>query len=205
MTDVFLAEDDKYLIELRELAPAGFVVALNVNWSGPQILHSEFDPQWRKEYEDKNYFILDPVFYWTITNRGGIRWSEIKLPDVAKVAHKASEYGMKYGAVFSVRESRNRSFLTAARPDREFTEPEMDRLNTIFQHCISTLLPTPNLTDKELDTVRSIQSGKTTSEAASDLGISENDVKSALESAMKKLDVKNRPQLIATLVARGLV
>ncbi len=205
MADDFLKDDDEQLKALRDLAPAGFVVALNVDWSGPQLLHSEFSPEWRTEYEEKNYFILDPVFYWTITNRGRIRWSEIKLPDVANVSGKAASHGMKYGAVLSERASRSRSFLTAARSDREFTEPEMERLSEIFRYCINTLIPVASLSEFELNIIKLLQGGKTTTETAKEIDLSEKEVKAYISSAMDKLEVKNRKQLVSSAEIRGLI
>jgi len=71
---------DDGLATIREIAPAGFVLAFNINWSGPEHLHSEFPAAWKELYERKNYFVADPIFYWTLVSRGRKRWSEIALP-----------------------------------------------------------------------------------------------------------------------------
>ena len=39
-TSSFLDEQGAECLALRELTPAGFVVALNLDWTGPQTLYS---------------------------------------------------------------------------------------------------------------------------------------------------------------------
>lgn len=134
--DVGLPGIEPQLARLREIAPPGFVMVFDVTWSGPKFTHFEYPQDWREIYEGKNYFILDPVFYWTMTSKGRKRWSELRLPDPGKIFEKGKKYDLNYGAVFSHRSKRSRSFLTAARSDREFTDAELTEMNNLFKECI---------------------------------------------------------------------
>lgn len=134
--DVKLPGIETQLERLRELAPPGFVLVFDITWSGPKYTHFEYPQEWRDTYEGKNYFILDPVFYWTMTSKGRKRWSELRLPDPAKIFEKGKKYDLNFGAVFSMRSKRSRSFLTAARSDREFTDAELVEMNKLFKECV---------------------------------------------------------------------
>ena len=134
--DVKLPGIETQLGRLRELAPPGFVLVFDITWSGPKYTHFEYPQEWRDTYEGKNYFILDPVFYWTMTSKGRKRWSELRLPDPAKIFEKGKKYDLNFGAVFSMRSKRSRSFLTAARSDREFTDAELVEMNKLFKECV---------------------------------------------------------------------
>lgn len=134
--DVHLTGVDEQLKRIWEIAPAGFVMALDINWGGPTYAHFEFPDEWRDRYYNNNYFILDPVFYYTMTRRGRKRWSELRLPDPARIFEKAKEYNLNFGAVFSLRHDRTRSFITTARQDREFTDAELDEIQELFEHCV---------------------------------------------------------------------
>ena len=67
---------------LLQYGPSGFVLAFNLTFRGPEHLHSAYPEEWVKIYQDKNYFILDPINFWTFSHIGEKRWSEIKLPDM---------------------------------------------------------------------------------------------------------------------------
>lgn len=136
MSDNHLPGIENELSELARLAPSGYVLALNIRWVGPAYVHFEYPDEWRETYESKNYFALDPVFYWTLTNKGFKRWSELRLPDPAGIFKQGRAYDLNYGAVFASRTNRHRSFLTVARADREFTDAEMAELNDILARCM---------------------------------------------------------------------
>lgn len=191
------------LATIREIAPAGFVLAFNINWSGPEHLHSEFPAAWKELYERKNYFVADPIFYWTLVSRGRKRWSEIALPDVAGVLDSAKKHGMEYGAVFSERKDGRRSFLTAARSDRELEEPEMAALEDIFKSWVEVLTNRPELSEGELSVLACLRDGMAQGDIASALKISESTVKQRARRAMSKLGAATRTQAVALAVAKN--
>jgi len=194
---------DDGLATIREIAPAGFVLAFNINWSGPEHLHSEFPAAWKELYERKNYFVADPIFYWTLVSRGRKRWSEIALPDVAGVLNAAKEHGMHYGGVFSERRGGRRSFLTVARSDRELEEPEMVALSELFKSWTDVLTNRPDLSEGELGVLACLRDGMAQSDIATKLKISESTVKQRARRAMSKLGATTRTQAVALAVAKN--
>lgn len=181
---------------IRALAPSGFVIALNMGWGGPELLHSEFPEEWRTIYEEKNYFMTDPVFYWTLVNKGHRRWSEVGLPDPRKVGEKAKKYGLNYGVAFSKRVHGRRSFMSAARADREFTDDEISQLDSYFTKWMDFVSERPDLSVGELQVLRCLYDGFGQAKTAEKLGIAEATVSKRARSAMKKLKAATRTEAV---------
>lgn len=125
------------LEELREFATSGFVFAVNIRWKGPEFLHSEFPQEWRTLYEESNFFMFDPIYYWTVMETGVKRWSEIRYPNPKIVSNKASEHGLVFGAIVSKKLNGEKSFLSAARPDRELTDTELLRMDDLMSKWVA--------------------------------------------------------------------
>lgn len=71
----------------------------------------------------------DPVVAWGFSNLGTARWSDFEADDGFGVLEKARDYGIVYGAAYSLDEEGSRSFAGFARADREFTDSEIASLS----------------------------------------------------------------------------
>jgi LuxR family transcriptional regulator len=136
MTDTHLPGIENELAMLNELGTSGFVLALNIRWVGPAYVHFEYPSEWREIYECKNSFARDPVVSGSLSHEGFKRGSALKLPDPAGIFKQGRAYDLNYGAVLATRSKRHRSFLTAARQDREFTDSELKQLSDILKSCV---------------------------------------------------------------------
>ena len=190
------------LERVREIAPSGFVLALNVGWAGPEFLHSEYPEKWRNIYESKNYFVTDPVFYWTLMNTGRKRWSEVGYPDPLKVSQKAKKFGLVYGAVFSQKVEGKKSFFSAGRSDRELTEPELTELGDFFDKWLTVASERPELSLGELQVMKCLKDGMSQSETAAALSIAESTVKKRAQSVMKKFRASTRAEAVSIAVEK---
>lgn len=65
--------------------------------------------------------------------------------------------------------------------------------------------PVNDLTNKEAEVLKLVSNGATNKEIASSLNISDNTVKYHLRNIMEKLHVRNRTQMVAHAVTRGIV
>jgi two-component system NarL family response regulator len=63
----------------------------------------------------------------------------------------------------------------------------------------------PSLTDRELDVLRQIVSGKSNKEIGRELAISEATVKTHINNILGKLGVTDRTQAVTTALQRGIV
>ncbi|WP_377513347.1 autoinducer binding domain-containing protein [Octadecabacter sp. R77987] len=205
MLNALIPNFEQELDDLREIGSAGFILAFNMSFRGPEYMHSEYPDEWREEYEDRNYFALDPVLAWTLVHSGSRRWSEVKLPDVRGVLKRAQAFGLIYGAVFSRKKKRKRSFLTVARSDRELNDTEILLLNDRFDRWCEIVTNKASLTSRELDVLRSLRDGLGQREIAEALSISESTVKQRAQSAVAKLGASNRTQAVAIAMTRGFL
>ena len=195
-----LPDIEQNLPEIRTLASSGFVIAINVGWGGPELLRSEFPTAWREEYEEKNYFMTDPVFYWTLMKLGWKRWSEIGFPDPMNIAQKAKAHGLEFGVVFSMRVNGRRSFMSAARIEREFKTAEIEKLQNYFESWMTFLRNRPDLSIGELQILRCINDGYGRAEIAAKLGIAQTTVSKRIRSAMSKLGVTSHTEAVSKVL-----
>lgn len=194
---------DREVQDLHDLAPAGFIIAFNMTFRGPEHMHSAYPDKWRAEYEERNYFIGDPILSWALLFSGSKRWSDIGVGDLRNVMKRGTTFGLKFGAVFSTKRGRKRSFLTMARSDREFTDGEIEQVNAKFQLWCDLVTNRAALTDKELEVLRLLRDGLGQQEIADTLNIAESTVKQRAVNATGKLGANNRTQAVAIAMARG--
>ena len=194
---------DSEVDRLLQYGPSGFVLAFNLTFRGPEHLHSAYPEEWVKLYQDRNYFFLDPINFWTFSHIGEKRWSEIKLPDVRGVMAEAKKYGLVYGAIFSRKRNDKKSLLSVARADRELTDLEIEIIGAKFDGWIDMVVGRTLLTDGELDVLRALRDGLDRQEIAARLGMSESGVKQRGVKACSKLNAKTLTQAVAIAVARN--
>ncbi|WP_299821167.1 autoinducer binding domain-containing protein [uncultured Jannaschia sp.] len=190
------------LDHLHALGPAGFVMAFNYTVSGPEVMASGYPDVWHKEYEERNYFVGDPVLLWSFVNSGVKRWSEIKLPDPRGIMKAALKFDLRYGAVISVKKGRKRSVLSVARGDRELTDTEIADLKERFGTWCDHVTNRAALTDREIEVLKLLSVGHSQREIAETLGIAEVTVKQRAVSATKKLGATNRIHAVAIALQR---
>lgn len=191
--------------KLRQIGTSGFILAFNMTFRGPEHLHSEYPKLWRRIYEERNYYFVDPVLLWGVSRTGNKRWSEIRLPDVRNVMTEARKFDLNYGAVFSRKYQYKRSFLTVARADRELTDVELEVLGSKFDSWVEMVVGNVHLTEAEQEVLRYLRDGLGQREIADTLGISESAVKQRVQKACSKLQAKTRAQAVAIAVARNLL
>lgn len=190
------------LVRVREIAPSGFVLALNLGWVGPEFLHSEYPLTWREIYEDRNYFMADPVFFWTLNNTGFKRWSEVGYPDPRGIAKKAKEHGLCYGAVFAEKIGRKKSFFSAGRADREFSVGEVHELQAFFKGWLKVVAERPELSLGQIQVLKCLRDGMSSSQIAAELEVSESTVKQRCQAVMKKFNASTRHEAVAIAVEK---
>ncbi|PIB26625.1 hypothetical protein BFP76_12090 [Amylibacter kogurei] len=201
-----IPEFEKKVTAIEKLGKSGFVLAINLTVRGPNFWYTTYPKKWQTKYQRSNYFALDPIFMWSVTNEGMKRWSEIQLPDMRGILKEANQdFGMKYGAVISRKIQYKRSFLAAARSDRDFTDGELAQLNQTFEEILNGVNDNPNLSAGEIQVLRCLRDGMGQREIAETIGISESAVKQRCSKALHKLGAKTRTQAVAISVGRQLI
>lgn len=195
---------EQELKQLSVVAPAGWNLAFNYRWNGPEHMFVGFSDAWRAEYESRNYAIGDPIFLWIVSrDNGAARWSEVKMPDLRGVMEKARRHQINYGMVFTRHVNATKSFLSMARSDREFTDAELASYKARFEFWVDLLVNRAALDPIEISILRCFRDGLGQAETAVTLGVSESTIKSRFLKICAKLNAQTRTQAVAIAVARN--
>lgn len=190
---------------VREIGISGYVFAINYTISGPEYFDTTFPPEWQQIYQDRGYFLKDPIFLWTLTHTGHKRWSEISFVSKSRVLQEATKFGLNYGAVFARRKGFTFSWFTVSRPDREITDTELDYLDTLLDEFLNNIEKKEPLTNEEKCILNAFSNGASQREIAEENHMSEGKVKNLVRSAKKKLGCKTLAQVVSTAVSMKLI
>lgn len=195
--------------DLKELAPAGFHIALRIGFAFPLEEENTYPAPWVEHYTQHRFMLFDPVIRWVYSSGvGTTRWSEIDINDPLRVLAQAQTFGLRYGAAVTVNDQGRdglRSFGSFARNDREYNEIELKLLSAFVLRRHRETAPPSNLTKAELEVLSMIRDGQRIKQIAYDLGVSEGAIKQRLKNAKLKLDAKTGPQAAALASQYGLI
>lgn len=204
----FEAEDSA----ISFVANMGYVLALNVKNLTPQFYHTTFPEGWAEFYTANRYALIDPILIWASFNTGMKRWSEISLLRTLaindRVMKKATEFDLNYGVILCQRmegAGNQKSFFSAARSDREFTDKEIEFLSIRFKNIIQQLQIPPLLSDRENLILTRCAEGFTQEEIAREIKVSRETIKKSLEHVRRVLGAKNATQAVSIALSQGLI
>ncbi|SLN59256.1 autoinducer binding domain-containing protein [Pseudooctadecabacter jejudonensis] len=122
------------LIETAEdMAPAGFAIAFHIRMTSSEFQFQTYPKAWMDLYNSKGFIMSDPTVGWAFANTGSIRWSALSDQDALKIYEQSADFGIKYGTAIGVEAGGSRSIAGFARPDREYTDAEMQTLTDHVQ------------------------------------------------------------------------
>lgn len=194
--------------ELEQLAPSGYYLALRLGFAFPMEEINALPTQWVEHYTAHRFMLHDPIIRWVYVNTGSIRWSEIEIPDPHNVVEMAYNFGLRYGVAvccFDDNPDGQRSFGSFARPDREFTDDEIAKLEAHIWHLHFEKAPPTNLTNAEIEVLKMVKDGLRLKQIAHDLGVTEGAVKQRLKNAKLKLGAQTGPQATTLASSYGLI
>lgn len=193
--------------ELGQLAPCGYHIALHIGFAFPLSEINAWPRGWIEHYTRQRLVMRDPVIRWVYASTGAVRWSAIVDPDPDQVLQQAAAFGLRFGAAIACRdgESSARSFGIFARPEREFEDQELARLEAHLLALHAERAPPDNLTKAELEALGLIRSGMRQKQIAHEIGITEGAVKLRLRNAKRKLGAQTAAQAAALAREHGLV
>lgn len=194
--------------DLRELAPAGFYVAIRIGFAFPMVELNHLPVNWVREYTAGGLMVHDPAMLWAYKNTGVARWSDLVASDALGVLELAKNHGLEFGAVVSCTDRSDpsqRSFGLFSRSDREYSPDELSGLNDrVVQYHRMHARPS-NLTSAELETLGLVKNGLLMKEIACILNVSESAIKQRLKNARLKLNAKTGPQAAAMATMFGMI
>ena len=113
---------NEILRRLRQRSPAGFAIALHVEFTTPKYLFQAYDKDWLNHYSSRGLVMHDPTVRWGFEHTGAIRWSDLAADDPMAVLAQAAAYGLRYGLTVAVNAAGTRSISSFARSDREMSD-----------------------------------------------------------------------------------
>lgn len=116
------------LHDLDRRSPAGFAVALHVQFATPAYLFQTYPQRWKDWYSSNGLVMHDPTVRWGLANVGSIKWADLETIDTRGVLEMAKDHGIMNGVTVAVASNRSRSIGSFARADREFEDEEISSL-----------------------------------------------------------------------------
>jgi LuxR family transcriptional regulator, quorum-sensing system regulator SdiA len=194
--------------ELRDLAPAGFYVAIRIGFAFPMVELNHLPASWVREYTASGLMVHDPAMSWAYKNTGTARWSDLVASDSLGVLDLAKDHGLEFGAVVSCtdrNDASQRSFGLFCRSDREYEAGELASLSERVTQYHRVHARPSNLTNAELETLGLVKNGLLMKEIACLLNVSESAIKQRLKNARLKLNAKTGPQAAAMATMFGMI
>lgn len=116
------------LAVLQDLAPAGFAIALHVQFTTPTFLFQTYPRAWIEEYSRKGFVLRDPTVIWAFDNLGVIDWAELAARDSDGIMARARDHGLVEGFTYSQETDDSRSLASFARSSDPFAGYEKSRI-----------------------------------------------------------------------------
>lgn len=184
-------------------------------------LISSYDPAWLDRYFRQGYLREDPVIVHGLRRIGAFAWREIPDEDQSaigrQVLHEAMDFGIDHGLTVSIRGGGLAGLFSALADgsDRDRAEAlslgrdPFTAVALVAHEQAARLRRRSNsagpLTRRERECVQWLAAGKTGTETADILGISDLTVNQHIKAAMRKLGCSTRAHLAARAVVLGLV
>jgi len=187
------------------------------------IVISGYPEEWRKHYEENNYLAVDPTVEYCREKLVPITWEEITRhgDDRHECLDIARDFGLKDGIsvpVHSVGSQWGMISVACEKFENEKTSKIVsEQLNLLAPHVHEAVRrnilkeraeqegKAVVLTSREKEVLLWSSEGKTTSEVAIILSITERTVTFHLQNTLKKLNVTNRTHAVARAISLGLI
>ncbi len=190
---------------------------------GHTIAASNYHPEWRSTYFQRNYEAVDPVVKRSKSLRQAFAWcADQERPRLSKAERafyaQAADFGIRSGITIPIKAANGSisMFTLASEKTVIVLERDIDAVSAAAavgqlhtRMCFLPLTPTEQhpawLDPKEAAYLQWIAVGKTMEEAADLEGVKYNSVKSKLEETRKRLRIHTMPHLVALAIRAGLI
>ena len=182
-------------------------------------LFTTYREEWAQHYQAENYFAIDPVLNPNNLHLGCLPWNEELFSATPDFWDAAQDFGLRNGATQTVMApGRALGFLSVSNQrvqDASFSEDELAlRLEYLADLSMMALqrMNSPAMSGLEMkfskrerEILQWTAEGKTSSEIAMILSISENTVNFHQKNMQKKFNAPNKTQVACYAVALGLI
>jgi len=179
---------------------------------------STYPPEWLARYGECNYVDIDPTVAHGMRSSEPVVWSDEFFAATPELWREAQAHGIRHGWAISKRDADGSfSMLVLARSEPPITQAELQasewRMRQLAEmshvamkaHMAEDLPADPMLSGREIEVLRWTADGKTASEIADILGISERTVNFHINQSVTKLGANNKVNAAVRAAMRGLL
>ncbi len=180
-----------------------------------------YPEEWLKHYFENHYIEHDPVYRMALTAKVPFTWEELMKSKNSekqkKVMNEAKEFGLCCGIGIPVIQSAGRVVGFGLSSSEKEIICDKDTLSILQTAAFQSLMVHENfleteisnnlinITSREREVLLWIANGKTKSEVAKKLTVSESCIKRHCENIFRKLQVNNLPHAVAKALSMGLI
>jgi LuxR family transcriptional regulator, quorum-sensing system regulator SolR len=179
---------------------------------------STYPPEWLARYGERKYVEIDPTVVHGMRSSEPVVWSDDFFATTPDLWQEAQAHGIRHGWAISKRDADGTfSMLVLARSQPPITQAELQEAGwqmrhlaemghvAMKAHMANDLPENPMLTDREIEVLRWTADGKTASEIAEIIGISERTVNFHINQSVAKLQANNKVNAAVRAAMRGLL
>ncbi|PQJ83588.1 hypothetical protein BTO23_20845 [Aliivibrio sifiae] len=185
------------------------------------FVRSTYPKTWIAEYLLNNYLKIDPIFNHITKTKEAVLWSDVPLtPESILLFDKAEKFGIGHsgysfihkdavgiGSILSLNSNMEYndwvSYIEVVKPTFEAVLPALH--NKITKEFYSSSTKNPQLTSREKECLHYSSIGKSNSEVAMILSISEHTVRSYIKTIRYKLDCVTITQAVAKSIRLKII
>lgn len=192
-------------------APSAFPRAFD-----DKLLLNGWPKGWLEQYRQSNFTSHDPVAAFLRQQTHAFVWSDVPIPDDRKARSvmdiSSVDYKMRYGLCIPAHDVNGNyeAGLSFAGPEPVDVKDALEIVQMIGVFALGRLgairsinRPEKVLSSRECEVISWAAVGKTAWDTGSILNIAEDTVNKHFTSAMRKLNVHNKPHAVAESIRRG--
>lgn len=194
-----------WLEVLKEKAPAGYAIALHIEFNAPKLLFQTYPVAWINKYEDNGFVMHDPTVQWGFSNSGIKSWGDLEHLDTKNVLLQARGFGLEYGFTFATDAVNKHTIASFARGDRNFSDAEITEITEIVRVIHKEEISAIKINDKQKELLNTLAGGARIEEASSRLGVPVVTIKSQLTSIRLLLGTRTSAEAVQRAADLGLL
>jgi len=145
---------ERELARLDALSPSGFAIAFHVRFTTASYQLQSYPEDWLDVYSKEGLVMQDPIVGFGFEQTGWTRWSDLAQNDPGGVLDRARAFGLAYGVAIAVDDNDSRTVAGLARPDREFTDKEIEEVERIIRSLHDLTLDSGSMSEKARDELK---------------------------------------------------
>jgi len=207
------------LVQQLDMEFLGLVMQSHASGMTPQIVMlNNYSAQWNAHYQYNNYLIHDPTYHHCRHSLIPLLWDDEVFREIPQLREDARAHGLCHGWSQAAQDIRgNNSVLSLVRSEEaigvgEFYDKTGQALwlcnvmHTVLLERMNPLQPHDfGLSDREREVLKWSAAGKTASDIACILTLSQSTVNFHIRSVISKMNANNKAGAVAIAAMHGLL